>query len=84
MTLALILSGCSLYGPVYKKPNVTLLPEWKSADHLSDESHLNLPMMAWWQKFDDKQLTYLINKAVANNNNIQVAAGHVMDARLSP
>ncbi len=81
MAIFVTLSGCSLYGPVYKKPEVNLLSEWKSQDTLSDTTELNLPTLPWWQKFGDKQLTYLINKAVSSNNNIQAAAGHVIDAQ---
>lgn len=76
-----IFSGCALYGPVYTKPNINLPDKWKSSDKLSRIGNANLPMMAWWQKFNDKELTCLIEKAVENNNDIQVAVGNTLAAQ---
>jgi len=77
----ILLSGCALYGPLYKKPQLKTPEQWKSTDNLSKVEDVNLPVMPWWEKFNDKQLTRLINKAVDNNNDIQVALGHVLDAQ---
>jgi len=77
----ILLSGCALYGPLYKKPQVNTPEKWKSQDNLSKTENLNLPAMEWWKQFNDKQLTRLINKALDNNNDIQVALGHVLDAQ---
>ncbi|MDX2346689.1 MAG: TolC family protein, partial [Legionella sp.] len=79
--LVTALSGCALYGPLYKKPKINQPDKWKSADSLSKSENINLPTLPWWQQFHDKQLTSLINKAVENNNNIQVAVGHVLEAQ---
>ncbi|MDF1647070.1 MAG: efflux transporter outer membrane subunit [Legionellaceae bacterium] len=76
-----ILSGCALYGPAYKKPKISTPEQWKSTDKLSAVEEVNLPILPWWKKFEDKQLTRLINQAVQNNNDIQVAMGHVLDAQ---
>ena len=79
--LSPIFDGCALLGPVYTKPNINLLNQWISSDQLSNISTANLPMMAWWKRFNDKQLTHFIEKAVENNNDIQVAIGHVLAAQ---
>ncbi|MCH9756631.1 MAG: efflux transporter outer membrane subunit [Gammaproteobacteria bacterium] len=76
-----IFSGCALYGPLYKKPKINQPEQWKSKDSLSKVGDINLPTLPWWQKFNDKQLTYLIETAVHNNNDIQVAMGNVLDAQ---
>lgn len=77
----ILLSGCALYGPQYKKPIINTPEQWKSSDNLSKTSNLNLPTMPWWEKFHDKQLTRLIEQAVDNNNDVQVALGRVLDAQ---
>lgn len=76
-----IVYGCAFYGPVYKKPNVNLPNNWVSNDKLTKNSNINLPMLKWWQKFEDEQLAELIEKAVINNNDIQSAVGKVINAK---
>jgi outer membrane protein TolC len=80
MLIFSILSGCALYGPIYKKPKVSQPDKWTSKDSLSTKTNMNLPTLPWWQQFHDKQLITLIDKAVQNNN-IQVAVGHVLEAQ---
>lgn len=79
--LAFSLSGCSIYGPTYKKPQINTPEDWKSKDALARTTELNLPAMPWWEKFHDKELNQLINTAVENNNDIQVAAGNLTDSQ---
>ncbi|MDF1678683.1 MAG: efflux transporter outer membrane subunit [Legionellaceae bacterium] len=76
-----ILSGCALYGPKYKKPHINTPETWHSTDSLSKAGDVRLPTLPWWQQFNDKQLTSLIHQAVQNNNDIQVAVGHILDAQ---
>src|SRR3990167_10043012 len=81
LTIIPLFSGCLIYGPIYTKPKINEPKTWKTPDQLSRIEKVNLPMMAWWQKFEDKELTYLIEKEVLNNNNIQAAVGHVTAAQ---
>lgn len=81
MVLLPILLGCAVYGPRYKKPQINLPDKWKSIDTLSKIKTVDLPTMAWWQKFGDKQLTELIDKAIKNNNDLQAAVGNVINAQ---
>ncbi len=74
-------SSCALYGPTYKKPSTQQPTQWISPDALSYSSAEDLPMMAWWEKFDDPQLSYLIETALKRNNNIQMAVGQSMAAQ---
>ncbi len=76
-----VLLSCALYGPLYKKPKVITPLHWHSHDTLTNVSAANLPMMAWWKRFHAPQLSELINRAVNNNNDIQVAVGNVMAAQ---
>lgn len=79
--IAPLIMGCALYGPIYKKPPIKTPIKWKSQDKLSKVTDENLPMLAWWEKFNDKELTCLIEKAVNRNNDIQAAIGRVVDAK---
>lgn len=81
ITSAVALVGCGLFGPTYQKPNVEAPKAWNSRDYLAGQSSdANLPVLAWWNKFNDAQLSYLIESALQNNNNIQVAVGNVKAA----
>lgn len=75
------LSGCALYGPDYKKPAINTPVQWQSPDALTQTSEKNLSIIAWWQAFDDPQLSLLMDQALANNNNIQTAIGNVIAAQ---
>lgn len=79
--LAVALVGCGLFGPNYQAPELDALKAWNSRDYLSQQgANTNLPELAWWDKFNDPQLSYLIESALQNNNNIQVAEGNVKAA----
>ncbi|RTK92914.1 MAG: efflux transporter outer membrane subunit [Neisseriaceae bacterium] len=80
-SLGAAFAGCGLFGPSYNKPNTQNPDEFQSRDVLAVNESANLPMMAWWEKFDDHQLNYLIESALANNNNIQAAVGNVVAAQ---
>ena len=77
----LIIPSCALYGPIYKKPAINSPSEWNSQGTLSYSSSADLPMMAWWQTFDDPQLSLLIETALKRNNNIQMAVGQSIEAQ---
>ena len=79
--LSVALPGCGLYGPIYKKPLTNPPSNWNSQDTLSYSSAEDLPMMAWWEKFNDPQLNYLIQTALKRNNNIQMAVGQSIAAQ---
>lgn len=77
MTLALLLGACS--GPSVKTAAVPVVapPEkWRT------DAGLTLPLdTAWWRQFGDPVLTALVEKALANNADINVAASRVRAAR---
>lgn len=82
----LILVGCALLGPDYKKP-VTATPDtWahsESATTTNTESaySVNLSDVSWWQKFNDPVLNNLIESALDNNSNLQVAVANIAIAQ---
>lgn len=80
LSVALI-GGCALYGPKYVKPEVKGPDSWNSRDYLAQTESTNLPELAWWNKFNDPELSSLIESGLANNNNIQVAVGNIQAAQ---
>jgi NodT family efflux transporter outer membrane factor (OMF) lipoprotein len=74
---ALALSSCA--GPPVKTadvPPVAPPPAWRT------DAGTAAPIEAgWWQTFGDPAMTALVEKALANNTDIAVAAGRVREAR---
>lgn len=69
------LTGCML-GPNYRRPVVDI-PESYQYEFANAKDSLNL---AWWHQFDDPVLDELIEEALANNNDIKVAAANIDNA----
>lgn len=82
LMLSVAVSGCGLWGPNYTQPTVDTQSSWSSTDSLStQEIGANLPDMAWWSKFNDKQLDELMRQALKNNLNIQQTIGSIVQAQ---
>ncbi len=73
-----LLAGCTA-GPDYGRP-ATAVPEQfarpHSADQLSDAQ-----LGTWWNVFGDAQLNELVNRALAQNLDVEAAAARVREAR---
>lgn len=76
LAAALILSGCSLT-PEYMRPDVKT-PAWQT-DYKSDEN-LQISQL-WWKNYNSPELSRLIEKALANNNDLQAALYRIEQAR---
>ncbi len=72
----LLISSCAV-GPNFQKPEIES-PEYFVYDSLRADTVLNL---RWWELFEDEQLTSLIDSAIINNKDIQIAASRVVEAR---
>jgi len=68
--------GCKV-GPNYQQPE-TELPESFLYDSLHADTVLNL---VWWELFQDEQLNALIDIALIENKDVQIAAARVEQAR---
>lgn len=79
--LSLGLAGCGLLGPSYEQPKISTAPGWSSSSATTKVESNNLAEQAWWHKFNDPQLNQLIESALANNNNLQMAMGNVLQAQ---
>jgi NodT family efflux transporter outer membrane factor (OMF) lipoprotein len=76
-TPAVFLLGSCMLGPDFKLPTASGGDRWKqttdlTADQLPDD---------WWRLFGDPQLTTLVNRALAANNDLAAAKARVDTAR---
>ena len=78
LLLLIFIAGCSV-GPDYVKPplempdSTFLMQDYTVEDSLA----MALADTTWWVLFEDTVLTYLINTAVQENNDIKIAAARV-------
>lgn len=74
----LLLGGCVTLGPDYHRPPAPLLAE----DHWAFPPTLQTLVLdaAWWEAFGDPALDTLIVDALANNNDVLLAAARLAEA----
>lgn len=87
---AALMVGCKV-GPDYKAPQINLDDQWGengrepttqiSTTNPSKISSRPVPLVEWWTTFHDPQLDDLIQKAVAQNLNVQQAELRIREAR---
>ncbi len=70
--LLLLGAGCAT-GPDYKRPDLATPAAWRTGEASTN----NLADMGWNQLYRDEVLTNLIQTALANNKDLQVAAARV-------
>jgi multidrug efflux system outer membrane protein len=70
--IALALGGCTV-GPNYTRPAVEAPPSWR----VTEEQAGNVADNAWWGQFSDPVLENLIQIALRENLDLQVAAARV-------
>lgn len=74
----LVLSGCTLLGPDYQRPE-TSLPEKFAASSVLQDERLAISSQ-WWQLYQDPQLNALEEKALLNNTSIRLAVARIEEA----
>jgi multidrug efflux system outer membrane protein len=73
-----LLSGCAV-GPNYQRPKLNVPSEYRGAEGAADQTSIaDLP---WWEVFKDEQLKHLVQTALANNYDLQVAVTRIEQAR---
>lgn len=75
--VALLLGGCTVLGPNYERPAVSLPAAYPSSGTDSSAGTVSAP---WWTLFADPQLDALIAKALAANTDIAQAVARVEQA----
>jgi multidrug efflux system outer membrane protein len=76
---AIAIAGC-MVGPDYKKPDTPVPNEFRSAQ-ITPADATSFADLPWWSVFNDPVLQALINEAVANNHDLQVAVSRIEQAR---
>jgi NodT family efflux transporter outer membrane factor (OMF) lipoprotein len=75
--LATTVAGCTL-APHYQPPSMTMPDTWKQSAPAMDTAPAK-----GWEDFDSKELTAMIDKAMAYNNDLQAALQRISQARAS-
>ncbi|HEX3423116.1 MAG TPA: efflux transporter outer membrane subunit [Sphingomicrobium sp.] len=76
--LGALLAGCTV-GPNYNRPEMGLPPTY--AEPNSAESLSDAQLASWWTAFGDPELNKLINRAIAQNLDVETAAARIREAR---
>lgn len=81
LMLTSLLAGCAV-GPDYVQPDVNL-PERYQGNKITDQQVVkgNAELMAWWERFDDPQLTRFVTLAMDQNLDLAKATARVAQAR---
>jgi multidrug efflux system outer membrane protein len=73
----LLVPGC-MVGPDYERPQVDLPGNWRDVTAPEQNSLANTP---WWDLFQDPKLQELIQIALAENKDLQIAVERIEEAR---
>ena len=79
---ATLLAGCAV-GPKYVEPSVISPPAFMggSASDASAERATKVDLVTWWRSFNDRLLASLVERALAQNLDLQQASARVVQAR---
>jgi multidrug efflux system outer membrane protein len=77
LAAALLASGCKV-GPDYERPHVDVPENWRDVSAPEQNSLANTP---WWDLFQDPKLQELIQIALAENKDLQIAVERIEEAR---
>src|SRR6478736_4201557 len=75
---AAALAGCTV-GPNYQRPN-TPVPASFAEPH-ANQTATGEQLAAWWQRFGDPELDKLVNRALAQNLDVEASAARIREAR---
>jgi len=82
MLILLLPAGCATVGPDYRSPQLQVSPAWSSSLEGGLTSQADPQQLAtWWAVLNDRELTDLIEKAVAGNRDLKKAVASVREAR---
>ena len=78
---ALAAAGCAV-GPDYHRPAAEVPPSWQPEASWHEAAPGDTALKGdWWELFQDPQLNPLVEKALAGNQNLQVAAARLQQAQ---
>jgi NodT family efflux transporter outer membrane factor (OMF) lipoprotein len=74
----MLLAGCTV-GPNYRRPSTPVPPAFAEPNSAAATSDAELSQ--WWRGFVDPELDKLVNRAVAQNLDVETAAARIREAR---
>jgi NodT family efflux transporter outer membrane factor (OMF) lipoprotein len=74
--IALLLAGCTTFGPDYREPQMAV-----PAYYMEPAANGKFQLDHWWRGFGDAQLTTLVEQALEQNLDIEMAAARIREAR---
>ena len=74
----LLLAGCTV-GPNYERPSAAVPQSY--AEQVSQAGPSDAELAGWWSRFGDPLLNELVNRALAQNFDVQTAAARIREAR---
>lgn len=77
--LATLVAGCTTVGPDYRQPDIAVPESYRESTSeaaAADEDFAN-----WWRSFGDPRLTSLVERALAQNLDIEAATARIREAR---
>src|SRR5580692_11786202 len=78
---AALTASCAV-GPDYQRPAADVPPSWKPEAPWHEAAPGDTALKgSWWELFDDPALNPLVAKALASNQNLQVAAARLQQAQ---
>lgn len=82
--MALLLSGCAV-GPAYVEPDVGAPPAFVegAAAEAATVGGRSVDLVSWWRAYDDPMLGRLVERALAQNLDLEQAVARVTQARAS-
>lgn len=78
--LCALLGGC-MVGPAYEEPELDLPAEWHVNVDYKNQGPNSLAEEAWLDIFRDEDLRELVDRALTNNRQMQVALERIVEAR---
>jgi outer membrane protein, multidrug efflux system len=79
--IALTLAGCMSLDPHYVRPEPAIPASWPAGDPYLRQSEAALPAVTYRDIFRDPRLQTLIEQALLNNRDLQIAAANIAAAR---
>lgn len=78
LALAVLLAGCAMVGPDYRRPQIDL-PATYADGATAQDAALKVPV-DWWQLYRDPLLDDLVGSGLKNNADLRVAAARIEEA----
>ncbi|MFZ4574449.1 MAG: efflux transporter outer membrane subunit [Phycisphaerales bacterium] len=78
---AAVLSGCRAVGPDYQRPSLAAPDRFAGGAPDAAKPEQAADLARWWDRLGDPKLSTLIDRALAGNFDLRVAASRVREAR---